>query len=224
MQTTRRDFLGRASAGAAVLAGLPLALSLPTSVAAASPQGSEWDLSWVNRMTGKHKAIFDCAEVESGYGVWRAFAWHGQYQQVLGVPASDLTRVIILRHNAIALAMNDAFWARYGLGKSMNVTHPISLEPTDRNPALLSGDADGVPAPFDQAALPKQLERGAIALACNLALDDMVALVAKQDGIETAAARKIAVEHLVPGVILQPSGVFAAIRAQEAGGIYLRSS
>ncbi|HEX7123001.1 MAG TPA: hypothetical protein VF178_11565 [Gemmatimonadaceae bacterium] len=224
METSRREFLSRASTGAALLAGLPLALSLPTAAAASPPQGGQWDLSWVNRMTGKHKAIFDCAEVESGYGVWRAFAWHGQYQQVLGVPAGDLTRVIILRHNAIALAMNDAFWAKYGLGKSMNVTHPISLEPTDRNPALLSGDADGVPAPFDQAALPKQLERGAIALACSLALDDMAAIVANHDGIDSAAARKIAEQHLVPGVILQPSGVFAAIRAQEAGGTYLRSS
>lgn len=224
MDSTRRDFLRGASTGAALLAGLPLALSLPTPVAAALPQGGEWDLTWVNRLTGKHKAIFDNAEVESGYGVWRAFAWHGQYQQVLGIPANDLTRVIILRHNAIALALDDAFWAKYGLGKKMNVTHPVTLQPTDRNPALLSGDADGVPAPFDQAALPKQLERGAIALACNLALDDMVQLVATQDGISTDEARKIAVAHMVPGVILQPSGVFAAIRAQEAGGIYLRAS
>ena len=37
-------------------------------------------------------------------------------------------------------------------------------------------------------------------------------------------ARKQAIGYLVPGVILQPSGVFAAIRAQEAGATYLRAS
>jgi len=33
-----------------------------------------------------------------------------------------------------------------------------------------------------------------------------------------------AIGYLVKGVILQPSGVFAAIRAQEAGATYLRAS
>lgn len=225
---SRRDFLGRASAGAAMLAGLPLALSLPGSAAASViPQGqssAEWDVTWVNRLTGKHKAVFDNAEVESGYGVWRAFAWVTQYQQVLGIAPRDMSPVLILRHNAIVLAMTQPFWDKYGLGKLMNVTHPVTLEPTDRNPALLSGDADGVPAPFDQAALTRQLARGVVALACNLALDDMVQLVVKQDNVSAEEARKVALAHLVPGVILQPSGVFAAIHAQEAGATYLRAS
>ena len=222
----RREFLGRATTGAALLAGFPLALA----ATACTPQdgeaqaNTEWDLAWVNRLTGKHKAIFDCAEIESGYGVWRAFAWAGQYQQVLGATQADLSPVLILRHNAVALAMNQAFWDKYGIGKAKNVTHPITLQPTDKNPALLSGDADGVPAPFDQAALTKQLERGVVALACNLALDDCVQMVAKADGISAEEARKIAVAHLVPGVILQPSGVFAAVRAQEAGAVYVKSS
>ena len=38
------------------------------------------------------------------------------------------------------------------------------------------------------------------------------------------AARKQAIAALVPGVVLQPSGVFAALRAQEAGCVYLRAS
>ena len=31
----------------------------------------------------------------------------------------------------------------------------------------------------------------------------------------------MALQHVVPGVILQPSGVFATLRAQEAGCQYL---
>lgn len=233
MDSTRRDFLGRATTGAAMLTGIPLAIAATAGTAAARspladpvPQGgnSEFDFSWPARITKKHKAVFDCAEIESGYGVWRAFAWAGQYQQYLGIPASDLSPLIILRHNAIALAMNQAWWDRYGIGKAKNVTHPLTLQPTTKNPALLSGEADGVPAPFDQAALTKQMERGVIVLACNLAFADCVDLVARTDKVSPDEARKRALGYLIPGVIMQPSGVFAAVRAQEAGCTYVKSA
>jgi len=136
---------------------------------------------------------------------------------------ADLSPVIILRHNAIVLAMQQAFWDRYGIGKAKGVVHPLTQEPTDRNPALLD-EKDGIPAPFNMAALHKQLGRGVVALACNLALQDCVELVKKTDGVSDDDARKRAVAALVPGVILQPSGVFAAVRAQEAGCSYVKSS
>ena len=225
MDTSRRDFLGRVTAGAAAYSALPIALAMTSCTAEGSTQpAGEFDLSWTSRLTGKHKAVFDCADVESGYGVWRAFAYAGQYQQFMGAAPADLSTVVILRHNAIALAMNQAFWDKYGIGKARSVTHPLTLQPTDRNPALLSGEADGVPAPFDQAALPRQMERGVIALACNLALDDCVQMVATKDGVSPDEARNVAIAHMVPGVILQPSGVFAAVRCQEAGCSYVKSS
>jgi hypothetical protein len=37
-------------------------------------------------------------------------------------------------------------------------------------------------------------------------------------------ARKQVIGYLVPGVILQPSGVFAATLAQGAGAAYLKAS
>ena len=57
-----------------------------------------------------------------------------------------------------------------------------------------------------------------------LALDDCVQMVATRDGINAEAARQVALDHMVPGVILQPSGVFAAVRCQEAGCTYVKSS
>jgi hypothetical protein len=81
-----------------------------------------------------------------------------------------------------------------------------------------------VPAMLDDVALDKFIARGGIALACNLAFDDMVELVSKKDGGTPEAARKTALAGLVPGVILQPSGVFAALHAQDQGCRYLRAS
>lgn len=225
METTRRDFLGQITSGAVSLGALPIALALTSCSAEGSNQAAgDFDLSWPAKVTGKYKAVFDLAEIESGYGVWRGNAWAGQYQQFMSAGAADVSLVTILRHNAIALAMNQAYWDKYGIGKLKGVTHPLTGQPTDKNPALLS-TAEGIPAPFDQAALQRQQERGVVFLACNLAFQlDCVPLVARTDNISEEEARKVALTYLVPGVILQPSGVFAAVRAQEAGCAYVKAS
>ena len=77
---------------------------------------------------------------------------------------------------------------------------------------------------FDDFALDKFIARGGIALACDLALRDMIELVRTKDGVSAEEARKQATAMLVPGVLLQPSGVFAVVRAQEAGATYVRAS
>ena len=227
MDSSRRDFLGRIAATTAMLGALPLPLEAATRhVGTTAPSLSDdgWDVSWPDRITGKRRVVFDVPEIESGYGVWRASIWAKQYQDVLKVPTKEMAAVVVLRHNGIALAMNQDFWTAHGIGKAKGVAHPVTLEPTDRNPVLLSSTRNEVPAQFDAFALPKLIERGAIVLACDLAFQDCVALVQKSAGVGPEEARKRALAQIVPGVILQPSGVFAAIRAQEAGCIYLRAS
>jgi hypothetical protein len=226
MESTRREFFERMATGISAFGMVPFGLDamLRATDATGAAQGQQWDLSWVNRLTGKHKAIFDVPEVESGYGVWRASIWGAQYQDVLKAQSKDISTLLILRHNGIALAMQQSFWDKYGVGKIKNVTHPLTLEPTNRNPALLSSATDGIPAQFDSFALPKFIERGGIALACNLAFQDCVDLVTKNDKVDAAEARKRAIAAMVPGVVLQPSGVFAAVRGQEAGCVYVRAS
>lgn len=225
MPIDRRDFVGRLASGA-LLAGLPLPIDASVrALSRTEPEHiEEWDLSWVRRLTGKYRAIFDVPEIDSGYGVWRASIWAQQYQEVLGAKPSELSAVVVLRHNGIQLAMQQAYWDKYGIGKEKNVLHPISQQGTDRNPALLSSSRGEVPAMFDDAALDRFLARGGIALACNLALQDVVEAIQKKDSASAEDARKQAIAFLVPGVILQPSGVFGALHAQDAGCKYLRAS
>jgi hypothetical protein len=61
-------------------------------------------------------------------------------------------------------------------------------------------------------------------LACNLACQDIVEVIRPEAGGDAARARSMALRHLVPGIILQPSGVFAVNRAQEAGCHYFLAS
>ena len=223
MSTNRREFLGHATS-AALFGVMPLALTPTAAAAAGLGSDDEWDVSWANRLTAKHKAVFDCPEVESGYGVWRASIWAQQYRDVLKVKPNDVAMVIILRHNGIVLAMQQAFWDKYKIGETKKVLHPVTQQATDRNPVLLSSARNEVPAANDPYALDRFIARGGIVLACNLAFQDCVDLVQKQDNVSAEEARRRAKALMVPEVILQPSGVFAAVRAQEAGCSYVRAS
>ncbi len=224
----RRKFLERVTAGA-MLASIPFtpdvlrALDADAGVPRVT-SAEDWDLTWVSRITGTYRAVFDVPEIEDGAGVWRASLWQQQYSDVLKVPASDLSTVVVLRHKAIILALQQSFWDRYDIAKKHEIHDPTTDKPTDRNPVLLSSSRNEVSADFDAVALDKFIARGGIALACNLALRELASLVAKQDKTNNDDARKTVLAGLVPGVIVQPSGVFAAIHAQDAGCKYLRAS
>jgi hypothetical protein len=227
MTTTRRTFLESAATGAAALTFGPsvaAALTMPREFQPLD-QGQSWDLSWVNRVTGKYKVVMDVPEVDSGYGVWRSTIWAAQYADVMKAAPADTSTVVVLRHNGIALAMKQSYWDKYGIGKAKGATHPLTGQPTMVNPALMTSAKDGLQPAMDAFALPKFIERGGIALACNLAFEmGCVPTVQAQDKVSVEEARKRAMAEMLPGVILQPSGIFAAIRAQQAGCSYIRAS
>ncbi len=226
MTATRRAFLDQVAQGTLALGVLPAALhALPADVrAAAAPAPKEsWNLDWRKKLTGKARACVDVADLESGYGVWRASIWANQYEAAAGIPVKDTSTALVLRHNGIALAMTNAFWEKYKLGASTKATHPLTEQPIATNPALL-GEADGVPKPYNTFNLTSFLARGGIALACNLALQDMRDQVMKVDGLPEDKAMEVARAGVVPGVIIQPSGIFAVMWAQEAGAHYVRGA
>ena len=104
------------------------------------------------------------------------------------------------------------------------MTHPITQQSTDRNPVLMSSTRNEIPAQFDALMLPNFIAKGGIVLACNVALQFFSAGLAKKAGITDEEAQKRVKAAMLPGVLLQPSGVFACVRAQEAGCVYIRAS
>lgn len=183
----------------------------------------DWDITWTSRLTGRHKAVYDCPDIGGGLGVLRSGIVTAQYMEVFKVPASAISNVIVLRHDGIMLAMRQAFWDAYGIGAQYQVTHPWTGAPLTRNPALL-GPGEGLPAGLERHALDQQLTRGVVVLACALAFRDVVDLIATRDGVPTEAATTKATSLLIPGIIMQPSGVFAANVAQEHGCVFVRAT
>jgi hypothetical protein len=233
MSHPRRDFLKQAGIGAAALAALPRpafasdagargssAQELLSAACALDEQQAEpWDTSWRHKITGKHKAMFDVPEVEGGVGVMRAGIWQRQYTEVLKTQPADLSTVIVIRHAGIFLAMSQEFWSTYEVGKARKLKGDDG-KPMRFNPVLPEPGKD-VPAGAAGLMLDSLIANGAIALGCGLAFRGVVSLVQKQDKLDAAAARKKAMAMLVPGVIMQPSGIFADVMAQEAGCVFV---
>ncbi len=230
----RRLFLKQAGLGAASLMVLPaVARSEPAPRHGASAealrtaasewddqqQGEQWDVSWTKRITGKHKAMFDIPEVEGGVGVLRSGIWQRQFNDVLKTQPGELTSVMVLRHNGIMLAMNQEFWTTYEVGKAEKLKGDDG-KTMKYNPVLPTPGQDA-PASFRPLMLDKQIENGAIALGCGLAYRSVVSMIQKKDKLDATEARKKANSMLVPGVIMQPSGIFANVLAEEAGCVFV---
>ncbi|MGE0552330.1 MAG: hypothetical protein AB7R55_02755 [Gemmatimonadales bacterium] len=219
MRTNRRSFLETMALGTlgAVTVGELEATPPPM-------QGRQWDLSWVAKLTGRYRAIFDVTSVEDGFGVWRAAIWRKQYATVFAVPERDLDTVVNVRHDAISLVLDQDYWAKYGVARKWNVHDPATRMPTSRNPVIDRTGAHALPPEFADFTLEALMKGGAIVLVCSLALRDCASLVARTDKLDMAEAEAVVRRSLVPGVILQPSGIFSAVLAQDNGCRYVRAS
>ena len=179
-------------------------------------------MSWVDRVQGKYRAVFDSPEVAEGSAVFRAVMWRNQHQDVYGTAPTDLGAVLVIRHEAISLAMSDAYWDRFEIGKQEKLKDPATKKWSRINPVRTA--PPGTPPKWAAYNLTSFMASGGIVLACNMAFGDVVYNFLKKDKLSREDARARAKEQLVPGIILQPSGIFAALRAQEAGCNYIRAS
>ena len=67
------------------------------------------------------------------------------------------------------------------------------------------------------------MARGTIVLVCNVAAGNVGSALARATGKDVEEVRADVRRNLVPGAILVPTGVFALIRAQNAGCAFLRA-
>lgn len=225
MSNPRRDFLGWLGATTVfAAAGAPLAAreTAGASDAPLSPIDNKWDISWVDRIQTKHRAVFDSPEISEGMGLYRALIWRDNFKAVYGTDAKEMNPVLVIRHSAIPLVMNDAYWARFQVGKEVKMKDPKTKKWFVKNP-MRAADP-GTPDEWADYNLEGLMKSGGVVLACNLAFQMVIHNFMQKEKLSHPDAEKVAKEHLIPGVILQPSGVFAVLRAQQAGCGYIMAS
>lgn len=211
----RRAFLARLAAAVAALAG---GGAVVPAAAAAAVGGDD---AWLTRLTGKHKAVFDAPEIADGIVVGNASVFYHSHTTARGLKDADLSAVVVIRHAAIPMALDDAMWEKYDAGKLLKLKDPSTGKWARRNQFWRAAPGDAANAPYTLDALRG---RGAILLGCELALRRLSGRLAERTKQQPAAVRAELEAHLIPGLELAPSGIYAVTRAQEAGCSYVRST
>jgi hypothetical protein len=225
--SSRRRFIqnvvGGTAAIAATGAGAGLLAQQGGGIPTYPPPQGGWDLSWTERVEkAKHRVVFDSAAVGDGIAFTNAQVYMAGFREVYNAADADMAVVLVIRHEAIQMAVNDALWERARYGEQLHVNDPGTSQPALRNIWVGRRGADGSagrPGPLDGL-----LARGAIVLCCNLALMRAAGAFARAQNMPVEEARKLFIDSLVPGVIRQTSGIFAVARAQAAGAQFIKSA
>ena len=216
--TPRRGFLARMAAGAVALAASGLATSRADAEAFESAAPSDFDNTWMTKIKGKYRQVFDAMEVHSGFPLVMTRIWLMTNTSGYGVPTKDQSAVTVLRHDAVCMAMSDAIWAKYKLGEQFEVNDPNTNKPAERN-VFAKKDSFALP-PFAMGAIDALEADGVIFCACNMAVLHFSGVTGGKIGVDKDAAYAEWKAGLLPGVTLVPSGVAAVGRAQSHGCAY----
>ncbi len=216
----RRAFLESVTLGAAAIAASMTAAPMMSAMAESVParkgtSAGPWSDAWLDGIKGTHKQFFDGVTINDGFAMVFAAGFLNLNKEVYGLSDHDLTAVVGLRHLAMLMALSDAMWEKYGIGKAFTVTDPATKAIATRNPFL---HKEGMPLPGSD--IPTLVSRGVIFTVCNVALTVLSGKVAAAAGVSADDAKKEWVAGLVPGTTLVPVGVLAVNRAQEKGCTY----
>lgn len=174
----------------------------------------KWDTAWMNRITAKHRAVFDSPEINEGNALDLAHGYLGWVKDVFGTGDSDASVVVVLRHDAVPLLYNDAMWSKYPLGALTKVK-----DQSKRNPFYQKLEKDGNPASNEKPSptIKSLTQRGVIFVGCDRATRNFAYEIAQKTKKGERAIYDELRENLVPGATLLPTGIFATLLAQEAG-------
>jgi hypothetical protein len=220
----RRHFLRSVSTSSSLLGigallegcGFQSASARPAAPSPTPARRGVWDMSWVARVNRPHRVVFDVTKVSDGDSLWQASSWMEGYAQAEGAGDSDLNAVLVFRHAAVTMVLEDQMWAR--LNTKASTTDQKAVGATQRNPYL----GDSTPAAtsgggMGQMTIRRLMARGAIVLACNNALNGQAFSLKQRENISETDAQSQIRASVAPGVYVMPNGIFSVARAQEAG-------
>jgi intracellular sulfur oxidation DsrE/DsrF family protein len=207
--TSRRSFITTLGAGAA--ASLLDVNELRAGSSAANR--SAWDTSWIDRLkSAEFRVVFNASEIADGVAMDYVSTFYHDFHEAHGTPDSALRPVVVFRRLGTEMAFNDAMWERYAIGESNKITDSATKAPAKRN--VFWKTASGAPGDTKIETLQS---RGMISLVCNVATENVGRRYAAKFQRDVTEVQNELKANLVPGAILVPSGIYALIRAQNAG-------
>ncbi len=210
-KTPRRTFIRRIAGGLSL--GLAATLAGPVQAQPVAPSGQP---DWPGTLKGRHRQLVDAYAINDGAPLGFAYTFLAT-NDAIGASDKDATSVLVLRHVAFPLALNDDIWRRYKIGEAFKVLDPQTKAPALRNPYLRPKSGA---LPVDDMAVDRLLADGVVIGGCNVALMFQSKMLAHNAGVSAAEAAKEWAANVIPGITIVPSGVWGVNRAQEAGCTY----
>ena len=205
---SRRGFLGQLG----LMAFLPSIVRQRLLVSRAEP--STWDMQWVDRVAkAPYKAVIDCTTIAEGSALNLAADIMDRFHDVYNGPDEQTRVVIVMRQMGTPLAFQDALWDRYAIGEDQKINDPATKAPARRNPFLRGPSTE--PPRGDK--LEPLVARGLTILVCNRSAMNWAKSYAEKTKRDVEEVRTEFRNGLVPGALLMPDGIFALVRAQNAG-------
>ena len=207
-ETSRRVFLSTlgALAGGAVVPGL--------AEGQAAPQGGGWDMSWLDRLEGKHKQVFDFTNPMM---LQVPRNWLDAHELVYDLKHPDLSAVVGIGGPSFPVNATDAMYQKYPIGTEWRITDPATGKAAVRNIFL-----DGIGNSDERENSVRALQRrGVIFWQCNNALKRVATQIAS--AVQRPQAEVYAdlrANGLNPGVILVPAHTMLIGLCQERGCAY----
>ena len=235
----RRGFLGQVlGIVAATTVGLPFvdSVSLNAQAGTAAPTTPD---DWMKDVKGTHCCLFDFPQHKNGVPLLHMLNYLNTYTEAYkaapGTAGAVGTFYGIGAQSSIAMAFDDAAWAKYGLGEYLGLkdasgkayTRNVFHRPTTADAHLL-GQAMNLPAmPGLAGAMPalgiESLQKmGAKFLMCNNAFGAWCMELEARGKGQMADLQADLLKHLLPGVTAVPAMVIAIEKGQAAGIRYNR--
>lgn len=198
---SRRGFI--ASVGA--LAGASLIPEV--AEAAQAPQG--WDLSFVDKFSGKHKQVFDVMDTSIALAVIKN--WLDAWESVYGLKHPDVNAIAAIAGKGFVINASDEMYAKFPIGRLWQV-NDASGQPVTKNPWIM-GDRPG-------AGVKPLQDRGVTFWMCNNALNNVAGRIANAVQRPQPEVYAELRAGLNPGVIVVPSHTMLVGIVQEKGFTY----
>jgi intracellular sulfur oxidation DsrE/DsrF family protein len=222
---TRREFVERITAGA-IAAGIGSATPLAAARAMTAPSVKP-DMAWLNGVKGSHAQLF-VTPTPGGIPFLHVLNYVDTFKESFGQSYPNVIAIVGLFGMAIPLGVNDAMWAKYGLGAATSVNDKATKSPATINVFAKPATSGllGLDAPFDvpgTASIASLQARNVRFILCNNALNFWVGRIAAGSGGNAATIRNDLVANMLPGITIVPAMVIAVNQAKEAGASYMHN-
>ncbi len=225
------------SGGAAFLGLSAFAAPLRLNVKDQEPDGealgaastNEYDL-WFSKLKGSHRVVYDATQPHAVF----PFAWPKVFlltNEQTGSPASDCGVVVVLRHDAICYAFQDAMWAKYGFAEAFHAKdHGPAFQAADAATATMTRNPFWNTKPGDfkipgigavEIGIKELQASGVMFCVCTAAMTVYSTVIAGRMSLKPEDVMAEWKANLIPGIQMVPSGVWALGRAQELKCAYI---